>query len=79
MITEFDRQTYRDHAAAILPIIARERAAALSAATPRIEAVVREACAAVADEHDDPPQSDHGQGWRDASRSIAAAIREMKP
>jgi len=49
--------------------------AALTAARPQIERETREACAKVADEHDDPAQSDYGEGWRDAANSIAAAIR----
>jgi hypothetical protein len=73
---ELDWLEFVDEADAILPIIARECAAAISAATPLIEARVREECAKVADEHDDAPESDYGYGWRNASQSIAEAIRK---
>lgn len=54
---------------AALPIIARERAAALAAATPLIEARVRDECAQVADGFDAPHLDGVGQ-------RISAAIRE---
>ena len=54
------------------PIIARERAAAIAAATPLIEARVREECAHVADGFDAPHLN--GVGER-----VAAAIREGRP
>ena len=53
-------------------IIARERAAALAAATPLIEAREREECAQVADGFDAPHLA--GVGER-----IAAAIRKGRP
>lgn len=61
-------------------IIARERAAALSAATPGIEARVREACAVIADACDasfEPWQRDDWEsGYATAQHEIAEAIRK---
>jgi len=39
--------------------------------------MVLEHAAKVSDEHVEPAESDYGQGWRDASHSIAAAIRAI--
>lgn len=51
---------------AIAPIIERLVAERVAAETER--------CAGIAREHDDPPTTDYGQGWRDAAQSIFAAI-----
>lgn len=60
-----------DDANAILPIIARERAAALAAATPLIEARVREECVAAV------RSVPHGPGCGVAN--CEAAIRKGRP
>lgn len=56
--------------------IARERAAALSAATPVIEARVREACAKVVDECAIYPVGNRWSSTTAAREDIAAAIRK---